>query len=192
LDSNALFVVEGIAEVKFLTDVTSFFFAKRLDKENFLKTGGYNDRWIELNVAKIQTEIARGFHPVFLADANGNFVPRQQQIIQQLTVHGLQNSPLFLFPNNQDAGDLETLLLQLTVNAHAAVNTCFDNYSLCLPIGYTKPDRKDKVYAYAAAVLQPNAAKLAKEEKRDYADGSIWNLNHQSLNDLRAFIAPLL
>ncbi len=90
----------------------------------------------------------------------------------------------FLIPDNCREGDLESLLLQMTVPEHAHVKKCFESYEECLKLkSYSTPDRKGRVYAYCEAV-----GVEAKGSKRDYADGNCWNLDTPALEPLKKFL----
>lgn len=87
-------------------------------------------------------------------------------------------------PDGQSEGDLESLLLQMTVPQHAHVEKCFDEYEECLKLAsYSTPDRKGRVYAYCEAI-----GVEAKGSERDYADSNSWNLDASALEPLKEFL----
>ena len=93
----------------------------------------------------------------------------------------------FLMPNDQDSGDLETLLEWISVREHRAVYDCFKQYESCLRNrSYPVPDGKERIYAYCAAVK----AKV-KPNERNYCDPKHWNLNASAVEPLRQFLFSL-
>ncbi len=188
LDSQIFLVVEGIGDIKLLKDLVSFSFNKNLEDANFLNTKGYCDNWIDKHRPLIEIAKKNGMLPAIVLDANGNFQQRQAEIVNELAKLNLTAIPYFLLPNNADNGNLETLLFRMMLPKHSAINVCYDQYRNCLPTGYTKPPDKDKVYAYAAAILPSNKIKLAQDGKREYTDTSIWDLNNPYLQNLKNFL----
>ena len=186
MDSNIYLVVEGIADRKFICDLVSFHFEKSLEKENFQVTS-YGPNWVRNNASAINLAIAKDLVPILVLDANGNHASRKIEITNGLGAEKL-TCPFFLLPDNHSDGNLETLLLSLTIPAHSSVLSCFDEYCHCLG-GYKKPDSKVKVYSYVAAIQGPE---VAKEGARDYKNESVWDLNHPNLNALINFLEPLI
>ena len=100
----------------------------------------------------------------------------------------------FLMPNNQDSGDLETLLELISVTEHRTLHDCFEEYERCLQTrnesrSYRIPKnkvRKAKIYAYCEALgIETN------ESKRDYCDSRYWDLNASAVEPLRRFLFSL-
>ena len=92
-------------------------------------------------------------------------------------------------PNDQDSGDLETLLEWISVAEHRIVYDCFEEYESCLQKqnkSYLIPNRKAKVYAYCEALdIETN------ESRRDYCDPQHWDLNAPAIVPLKQFLATL-
>ena len=101
----------------------------------------------------------------------------------------ITDSHCFLMPNDQDSGDLETLLEWISVAEHRIVYDCFEEYERCLQKqnkSYLIPNRKAKVYAYCEALdIETN------ESKRDYCDPQHWDLNAPAIVPLKQFLATL-
>ena len=186
MDSNIYLVVEGIADKKFISDLVSFHFGKSLEKENF-QIASYGPNWVKNNASVINLAIAKDFVPILVLDANGNHASRKTEITNGIGAEKL-TCPFFLLPDNHSNGNLETLLLSLTIPAHSSVLSCFDDYYNCLG-AYEKPDSKVKVYSYIAAIQGPE---MASESKRDYKNLNVWDLNHPNLQALINFLGPLV
>ncbi len=108
--------------------------------------------------------------------------------------------PIFLFPNNQDDGDLETLLLKIA--KHDEFLKCFEKYLECIkskehyePI---KNIRKSKWYAYLEALglenltkinIFDNKGKIKEKHKEEYERlKEVVDFNSESLILLKIFL----
>lgn len=76
-------------------------------------------------------------------------VSNKKEILSK-TQQKITEEQIFLFPNNQDDGDLETLLLEIA--KHDEFLKCFERYLECLKSkehhGPIKNIRKNMLYAY--------------------------------------------
>ncbi len=109
---------------------------------------------------------------------------------------------IFLFPNNQDDGDLETLLLEIA--KHDEFLKCFEGYLECIkskehykPI---KNIRKNMLYAYLEALGLENLTKtnigvfddkgkIKEEHKEEYEKlKEVIDFNSKSLIPLKDFL----
>ncbi len=107
---------------------------------------------------------------------------------------------IFLFPNNQDDGDLETLLLGIA--KHDKFLKCFEGYLECIknkerykPI---KNIRKSKWYAYLEALelenltkidIFDNEGKIKEKYKEEYEKlKEVIDFNSKSLIPLKSFL----
>lgn len=107
---------------------------------------------------------------------------------------------IFLFPNNQDDGDLETLLLKIA--KHDEFLKCFEGYLECIknkehykPI---KNIRKSKWYAYLEALelenltkidIFDNEGKIKEKYKEEYEKlKEVIDFNSKSLIPLKNFL----
>ncbi|WRA28407.1 hypothetical protein KVM02_01805 [Helicobacter pylori] len=113
-----------------------------------------------------------------------------------------QKEQIFLFPNNQDDGDLETLLLEIA--KHDEFLKCFEGYLECIkskehykPI---KNIRKNMLYAYLEALGLENLTKtnigvfddkgkIKEEHKEEYEKlKEVIDFNSKSLIPLKDFL----
>jgi len=187
--------VEGVADRKFLKDVISRFFEKKLEDSDFEKLGGYTgiDELPETFQANKD-----GRNLLFLdADyttTNGGFERRLRETIAKKVELNI-DFELFLFPNHRDDGDLEVLLERIINPAHQDIFDCWADYEGCLSArarGYTVPGRKTKIYGYMEALhgTSKSQKEKAKEQNRDYFNTAHWDLNNQALAPLVEFLRP--
>lgn len=109
---------------------------------------------------------------------------------------------IFLFPNNQDDGDLETLLLEIA--KHKEIIQCFKRYLKCIECkcieikehhGLIKNIRKSKWYAYLEALGLENLdifdgkGKIKEEHQEKYEKlKEVIDFNSKSLIPLKNFL----
>ncbi|MBP9095810.1 MAG: hypothetical protein KBG21_04320 [Ignavibacteria bacterium] len=100
---------------------------------------------------------------------------------------------LFLFPNNQDNGTLENLLINIINPKHQQILDCFDSYTDCLKKRTNEdlniPTLKSKVYAYLETLYPKSKQDLIKDSKREYKNTEIWNLECEYITPLKDFLS---
>ncbi|EJB66579.1 hypothetical protein HPHPH44_0469 [Helicobacter pylori Hp H-44] len=111
-------------------------------------------------------------------ESDAGFDNKLKHIYEKFKEKGIDfpKEQIFLFPNNQDDGDLETLLLEIA--KHDEFLKCFEGYLECIknkehhePI---KNIRKSKWYAYLEALGLENLdifdskGKIKEEYKEEY------------------------
>jgi hypothetical protein len=184
-------IVEGKADKKFIEDYTFYVTKKRLT--NFQTLGGYSAEAIRKAAPSFKPDATN----LLIIDADyerngGTFAKRKAKILALQTELNISFS-LFLFPNNEEDGDLEELLFRIIEPKNADIFECWNTYESCLESkkkGYVVPAAKTKIYAYLEALVGKSKSdkELIKEEKRDYLNPNNWNLNSPVLNPLREFI----
>ncbi len=104
------------------------------------------------NLSKRLLEIEKYDKTLIIFDADKDYESNKKEILKIVskTKQIISEEQIFLFPNNQDDGDLETLLLE--IDNHKEFINCFESYLDCIkkkehykPI---KNIRKSKWYAY--------------------------------------------
>ena len=122
-------------------------------------------------------------------DADTDFKVRRAEYEDVRDRCDLPIDRLFLLPNHEDAGCLETLLEQIAVSEHRVVYDCFQQYEDCLrrhSSSYVVPNPKARIYAYCEALdIETNAS------RRDYEDPSHWDLDAGALGPLKRFLRDL-
>lgn len=115
---------------------------------------------------------------ILILDADENFDNSKTLAQKYLTDLNMTNS--YLFPNNEEVGDLETILENIQVDKNIA--NCWSKFETCINEsgeGYTIPAKKSKIHTYLE-VLNPNTKKgkdNCKERNRNYKDITIWTLS---------------
>jgi hypothetical protein len=109
--------------------------------------------------------------------------------------------PIFLFPNNRDDGDFETLLEKMVREEHRDIVQCWQNYVDCITSKsyidgnaskkYNPPTQKSKVHEYAAAI-DSDVWKKQEGFNKTFAKDSVWNWNSPALSPLKEFLTKHL
>ncbi|EJB68419.1 DUF3226 domain-containing protein [Helicobacter pylori] len=144
-DKEILIFVEGPSDKVFL-EVYLYFL------EDFpIKNFKVKDVKGKDNLSKRLLEIEKYDKTLIIFDAD-NYKSNKKEILTVVskTKQTISEEQIFLFPNNQDDGDLETLLLEIA--KHDEFLKCFEGYLECIkskehhePI---KNIRKNMLYAY--------------------------------------------
>jgi hypothetical protein len=190
--------VEGVADEKFLKDYLSHL---NIDKDDFLiiKTEGWTN--LSQSIEKIEKQMEEtlddGGVNLLIFDADDNFNDRLSSLNDIKNSHSLQFE-MFLWPNNSDSGDLESVLENIINPNNSPIFDCWNSYETCLKskiiVGrntpLTTPAKKTKIYGYLEALLGNSASEKEKlkEKKRDYKNKDFWNLDSEYLSSLKDFI----
>ena len=145
--------VEGHADEKFLRDYIHFLLPEGNPNDlDIIRVGGYTNLSISENKFK-ENSNDNGINLVIF-DADYDFVKRKSEIINKKADIEIEFE-LFLFPNNGDNGELETLLCKIINKKNKLIFECFDQYQDCLQSNpnYHIPNLKSKIYAYLETLL---------------------------------------
>ena len=106
----------------------------------------------------------------------------------------LKDDKIFLFPNNHDDGELETLMERFVSDddGHRTFfDVCWRNYSLCVEKhGFNHTSQKSKMNEYTAA-FNGEAWDYGGINKA-FQDESLWNWNSQNLMPLYDFLSNVI
>ncbi len=156
-DKEILIFVEGPSDKVFLE--VYLYFLEDIPIKNFKVQNIKNIKGKD-NLSKRLLEIEQYAKTLIIFDADKNYESNKKEILSK-TQQKISEEQIFLFPNNQDDGDLETLLLELA--KHDEFLKCFEGYLECIkskehykPI---KNIRKSKWYAYLEALGLENLTK---------------------------------
>ncbi|WP_100998277.1 DUF3226 domain-containing protein [Helicobacter pylori] len=145
-DKEILIFVEGPSDKVFLE--VYLYFLEDLPIKNFkVKDVKGKD-----NLSKRLLEIEKYDKTLIIFDADKDYKSNKKEILKVVskTKQTISEEQIFLFPNNQDDGDLETLLLEIA--KHDEFLKCFEGYLECIKSKeYYKPIkniRKNMLYAY--------------------------------------------
>jgi len=209
--------VEGKADVIFLRDFLSFCYKDleikfkknknyKLDcnllKENLeikiIEGGGYT--LVESAKTLFENHIVDGYKIIVIQDADN---PNKQDGGVELRLEYLLNIKrklnlefeVFLFPNNEKDGDLETLLLQIVNQDYFAKSfNCYKKYSDCvkqiadIEFGDELLEDKNLIFNYFRTF---NGMENAKEVNRIFNE-DYWCFTSETLSPLKSFLEKLI
>ncbi|WP_120907870.1 DUF3226 domain-containing protein [Helicobacter pylori] len=142
-DKEILIFVEGPSDKMFLE--VYLYFLEDIPIKDF-KVRSINGKD---NLSNYLNEIEQYAKTLIIFDADKDYESNKKEILSK-TQQKITERQIFLFPNNQDDGDLETLLLEIA--KHDEFLKCFEEYLECIkskehykPI---KNIRKNMLYAY--------------------------------------------
>ncbi len=156
-DKEILIFVEGPSDKVFLE--VYLYFLEDIPIKNFK----VKDVTGKDNLSKRLLEIEKYDKTLIIFDADKDYESNKKEILKVVskTKQTISEEQIFLFPNNQDDGDLETLLSEIA-NYKEFIN-CFESYLDCIkkkehykPI---KNIRKSMWYAYLEALGLENLTK---------------------------------
>ncbi|GAA7204607.1 DUF3226 domain-containing protein [Helicobacter pylori] len=142
-DKEILIFVEGPSDKVFLE--AYLYFLEDIPIKNFK----VKDVIGKDNLSKRLLEIEKYDKTLIIFDADKDYESNKKEILSK-TQQKITEEQIFLFPNNQDDGDLETLLLEIA--KHDEFLKCFEGYLECIKSKeHYKPIKnisKSKWYAY--------------------------------------------
>ncbi|WRC08010.1 hypothetical protein KVE52_01825 [Helicobacter pylori] len=192
-DKEILIFVEGPSDKVFL-EVYLYFLGNFLTKNFKVQNIKGKD-----NLSKRLLEIEKYDKTLIIFDTNKDYESNKKEILKVVskTKQTISEEQIFLFPNNQDDGDLETLLLEIA--KHDDFLKCFEGYLECIknkehykPI---KNIRKSKWYAYLEVLGLENLdifdskGKIKEEHQEEYEKlKEVIDFNSNSLIPLKDFL----
>ncbi|WRA41085.1 hypothetical protein KVJ61_02115 [Helicobacter pylori] len=190
-DKEILIFVEGPSDKVFLE--VYLYFLEDLPIKNF-KVRSTNGK--DNLSSKLLLETEKYAKTLIIFDADKNYESNKKEILSK-TQQKITEEQIFLFPNNQDDGDLETLLLEIA--KHDDFLKCFEGYLECIknkkhykPI---KNIRKSKWYAYLEALGLENLdifdskGKIKEKHQEEYEKlKEVIDFNSNSLIPLKDFL----
>ena len=185
---------ESKADIKFLKDYIYAVFNIQLSDDDFDPLGSWSGyKTSGVLKASIKQNNDDSKRNILILDADTDFTLRNQEVMNDFAAFNVPIS-LFLFPNNNSSGSLETLLCEIAVEKK--ILTCFEGYETCVT-GYEAPVIKSKVFADLDALLPANQKKndandLIQDKNRNYRNVNHWNLHHDYLAQLRKFLQPII
>ncbi|MDE7385818.1 MAG: hypothetical protein K2N28_01625 [Muribaculaceae bacterium] len=133
---------------------------------------------------------------IFDADTqsnNGGYEKRKSELLTKIRELGI-NAELFLWPDDNRDGDVETLLDDIARHdLHNRFFGCFNDYECCLGNDYLHPNRKGKLYTYITSMH------LTKRQRDAIGSGDwlfenpdYWNLDSPILEPIKSFLRRYL
>ncbi len=187
-------VVEGDTDIPFL----KYFINKLIQQQalafellndaSFISCGGKNKITSEV-LRNIQANIFKNKIVAVIFDAETNFDDSRTDIIKQLDGTSI---PIFLFPNNEKTGSLETLLSQIIPEKHQPILSCYESYTTCVSkLGlYKAISEKGKLLSYVE-VTTPRHKVISLKEVTTYSNTEYWDMESSYLEPLKKFILNL-
>ncbi|MFP6191271.1 DUF3226 domain-containing protein [Helicobacter pylori] len=159
-DKEILIFVEGPSDKVFLE--AYLYFLEDIPIKNFK----VKDVTGKDNLSKRLLEIEKYDKTLIIFDADKDYESNKKEILSK-TQQKITEEQIFLFPNNQDDGDLETLLLEIA--KHDEFLKCFEGYLECIKSKeHYKPIKnisKSKWYAYLEVFGLENLTKTDGKDK---------------------------
>ncbi len=172
----------------------------------FICINGIGNLFNPANVIEMSKALDEGHQVLILIDADTvakgyGFARRKADMDRDM--QALKFSfPYFVYPNNQDDGEVETLMASAARrDLHPIFFDCFEDYEKCVsgakddlgqPL-YNTPDLKGKLHTYMSA------QKLSNKLRRRlgsgdwlFSDSRYWDLNSGALQPLKDFLAANL
>ncbi|MGL2841368.1 DUF3226 domain-containing protein [Helicobacter pylori] len=204
-DKEILIFVEGPSDKVFLE--VYLYFLEDIPIKNFK----VKDVTGKDNLSKRLLEIEQYDKTLIIFDADKDHESNKKEILSK-TQQKITEEQIFLFPNNQDDGDLETLLLEIA--KHDEFLKCFEGYLECIKSKeHYKPIKnisKSKWYAYLEVfelqnffkdkrnkndkkneekIIIDDKGKIRKEYKEEYEKlKEVIDFNSNSLIPLKNFL----
>ena len=123
--------------------------------------------------------------------ANAGGYQNRLDYIEQLIKQENLTAEVFLFPNNKEDGDFETLLEHLVQKSlHHTFFDCFHDYESCLGTNYVAPNRKAKLFSYVSSqrLLSNSQRKNIGKGEWLFDNPALWNMNAPYLDALKNFL----
>lgn len=185
-------VVEGDADVSFIGQVIKFKFQHHTKDIKFIKAETNGSSIGDNKLRTIATDTNKlAYNTLFILDADApDLLNTKVNLTERFEQLGMSISAekLFLLPNNSEDGCLENLLLDMVIELKSEeIFRCFDEYKSCLlnknPAYFPPQGLKPKIFAYVDVLTGQGG-----EQKRNYGDPNVWNLNSHSLDPLINFL----
>lgn len=128
----------------------------------------------------------------------GGYATRSAELIMKREQLGLEFE-FFLWPNNQDDGDFESLLMQMVNPTHQCLLDCFNGFEMCIRGNdpdeqlYKTPERKSAIYTYINSFIKSQS----EEEKMKsgywfFNDTRFWDLDADAGKPFVEFLSHIL
>lgn len=163
--------------------------------------GGIDNVKLSAVVKEIESDRAIGLNSYLIIDTDtvdhthpsGGYIARKDYLLSL----GLDHSYFFLIPNNNDDGNLESLLERVISPGSIALFHCVSGYINCIMPNQPNYEglqafgdlNKKKIEWFIYLFLGPNRS--IRNSERNYLDHNMWDLNSPHLDILKAFILGL-
>ena len=194
--------VEGVADVRFLSQYIHHLFGVIVPDERIVKLDGWTNLKGTTWQQRMRAITDKDGTNIVIIDADNDIEARRSDVLSWKAENALEFD-LFLLPNNQDAGALEDLLENIINPNNRPILDCWEDYEQELveldipgrtPPPLTTPAKKTKIYGYLEAMLGESKSQkeLIKEINRNYENPQHWNLDAEYLEPLKEFLVKWL
>ena len=167
-------IVEGQTDKALIQNLL----APRLEKTDFEFLGLKGIGSVKKTIKNLE-DLGLSQHLYFaIVDADNSFTERDNEM---KALPNIDQVPFYIFPNHQDGGDLETLLLSHVPKENKIIK-CFDAYKTCIKEVCTNKNIDNKAKLYAYTTLEHD--KKPEEYIRDLELGDDFNILKQKLQNL--------
>lgn len=192
-------------EHHFITTILQKFFPRK--KVEIIPMDGVDNLFNASIINLILQAIETGSNVMAIIDADtkekGWGFDKRKSDIENKQQNKKISFPFFLYPNNKDDGDVETLMETIARrDLHSIFFDCYEDYEKCirnakdhkskLPL-YNIPNRKGKLHTFISA------QQLSNQQRRHIGKGdwlfeceTLWNLDNSALEPLKEFFATHL
>jgi hypothetical protein len=188
---DSLFVVEGEEDKNFLIRFVKFYFDYDLEEKHFIIIEGDISK---LHLYKERFGQKPGYDFYFILDCDDHqFDDRKLNIKTTAEQNSITIKELFLLPDNQSNGNLETLLNQIIPDKNRNLIACLNNFIDCANnsgVKGLKSDYRKEIYMMYHGSFENSG--LASGARRMYDNPDIWNLNSPALYPLIQFLKNVL
>ncbi|ELR70295.1 hypothetical protein C900_03980 [Fulvivirga imtechensis AK7] len=181
------FIVEGKSDKHFLKHFVQYHFGATIEDEDFIVVEG-NIEKIHLVEQSIKSSSQAGKTNLLFFDADTDCYGTIDRIEEKRNEMSFEFD-VFLFPNNHDSGNLETLLRGCINKDNDQLFECIDSYASCIDRlqldNLQRFDEKAKFFVYVESF---SVGGSGKGDKREYFEKQLWNLNSEGLKPLKEFL----
>lgn len=127
---------------------------------------------------------------IIIFDADNDFNKAKDDILNIKNNLNLEFD-IFLFPDNQNVGQFETLLMQICPPENLPFFDCWKSFYDCTNQLVNKKSSlysKTESQCYCEIYLDKSVVRKIEKKKIDYLDSDAWNLNYPSLEPLYLFL----
>lgn len=187
--------VEGVADERFIHDYIKHL---NIKTPEITPCNGWKNLENQSFINEFQKSTDQDGINLVIFDADEDKEIREKQL-KKISQDKNIKFELFLFPNNNDPGALESLLENIINPENQCILDCWSVYEDELrkqhvpwkkPPTPTTPANKTKIYGYLEALhgTSNKEKEKIKEKERNYLDKNLWNLDSKYLKPLKEFL----
>jgi hypothetical protein len=187
--ANISIIVEGEEDIRFLQDFIQFHFGRKVERDSFIDIGGKTEKLFQAKTS-IQSSTSRANTNILIFDADDrDYDSTLKKIRAEGNELSLTINSIFLLPNNESKGNLETLLRGCIIPKNKELLECIRGYELCKKsIGLANSreiDEKEELYIYHGSF---DGVGKAIASKRSYLIDNIWDLDSSDATNLKEYL----